>query len=97
LINGRRTRLFAQHLNSNLSGIFFGIIDVLSVVPVSGGDTLALDGNCAGPGGTTTYFESVAVKVKVGVLLQLHCNAETRTFGETNRETGRYLADRRQC
>jgi len=38
----------------DLGRIFFGIVDVLAVVPISGRDALALNCNRAGPGRTPT-------------------------------------------
>lgn len=54
LIDGGGSRLLVQHFQGDFGGVFFGIVDILAVVPVAGGDILALDADRAGPGGTTS-------------------------------------------
>jgi hypothetical protein len=54
LINGGRSRLLLEQFQGVLGSVFFGIVDILAIVPVSRGDSLAVDGDGAGPGGTTS-------------------------------------------
>ena len=89
MIDGGGSRLLVQHFQGDFGGVFFGVVDILAVVPVAGGDILTLDTDRAGPSGTTSWFPTQgqsASAVKHGsksksrctVILQLQCNAETR-------------------
>jgi hypothetical protein len=74
--DGGSPRLLIQSFQSDLGSVFFGIVDVLTIIPVTSSDILALDGNGAGPGSTTScnsevktisYPLSKARNLKVGV------------------------------
>lgn len=65
LINGLSSRLLVQELQGDLGGVFFGIVDVLTIVPVAGRNILTLHGDGAGPGGSTTCIsEAKAVSIR---------------------------------
>lgn len=74
-VNRLSPGLLAQKLQSDLGGVLFGVVDVLAVIPVAGRDVLALDGDGAGPGGSSSCSSDARVlvsrcqarKLKVGV------------------------------
>lgn len=55
LEHGGRARLLAQAHERDFGGVFFGVVDVLPVVPVARGDVLALHGDGAGPGSAAAW------------------------------------------
>jgi hypothetical protein len=76
--DGGSPRLLVQGFQCDLGGIFFGIVDVRAIIPVTSSDILALDGNGAGPGSTAScnseiklisYSLPKARGLKVGVQL----------------------------
>lgn len=75
--------LLVEQLQGHLGGVLFGIVDVLAVIPVAGGDILALDGDGARPGGTTSCISDARAisircqisEVKVGVHIGSFCSS----------------------
>lgn len=76
LVDSSSPGLLIQSLEGNLGGVLFGIVDKLTVIPVTSGDILALDSDGTGPGGTTSCDSEIKVisfllpkarKLKVGV------------------------------
>ena len=47
-------RWISEFCASNFGSIFFGIVDIVSVVPISGCEILALNCDCGRPGCTST-------------------------------------------
>lgn len=45
-----------EELHGDFGGILFGIIDVLTIIPIAGGNILTLNGDGARPSGTTSYI-----------------------------------------
>lgn len=52
--DGHSTRLLVGELQGDFGGILFGVVDVLTIIPVSSGIILALNGDGARPSGTTS-------------------------------------------
>lgn len=64
-IDGLSSGLLVQELQGDLGGVFFGIVDILTIVPVTGRNILTLHSDGAGPGGSTSYIsEGRAVSIR---------------------------------
>lgn len=54
-IDGGGAGLLVEGLQGDFGGVFFGIVDVLAIIPVASGDSImALNGHGTGPGGSTS-------------------------------------------
>lgn len=47
--------MLVEELQGHFGCVLFGIVDELTIIPVAGGDVLALDSDGARPSGTTSY------------------------------------------
>ena len=79
LVDSSSSGLLVQGLEGNFCSVLFGIVDELTVIPVTSGDVLALDGDGAGPSSATScnsegnvisFLLSKARTLKVGVQLK---------------------------